>query len=165
MPIVFKDKSAETANADIHAQLDQLESTRRPTTAAMITTTIENSRFRTWPITECANLERDLKAMGLKLNASQIDGTTSGSGKACSDALVSVGAGGRGGTGSFISKDGLIITNHHVARDAIRQVSTTDNDYLHYGFVSRKWEEELAGSDYEAIQSRLQNPNSSLQNV
>jgi S1-C subfamily serine protease len=47
-----------------------------------------------------------------------------------SDALVSVGPAGRGGTGSFISKDGLIITNHHVALDAVRQASTAECDYV-----------------------------------
>ena len=44
---------------------------------------------------------------------------------------------GRGGTGSFISSSGLIITNHHVALDAVRQASTTEHDYLNDGFVAQ----------------------------
>lgn len=109
-------------------------------------------RFRSWPITEVTALEPMLKNMGLKVPASQIDGTAPGSketGGCLSDALVSVGPAGRGGTGSFISKDGLIITNHHVALDAVRQVSTTEKDYLTDGFVAKNMGEEIKGKDYE----------------
>jgi len=70
-------------------------------------------------------------------------------GDALSDALVSVGPAGRGGTGSFISDNGLIITNHHVALDAVRQASSTEHDYLNDGFVARSREEEIMGKDYE----------------
>ena len=63
--------------------------------------------------------------------------------------MVSVGAAGRGGTGSFISGDGLIITNHHVALDAVRQVSTEEHDYLKEGFVARDRSQEVKGPDYE----------------
>merc|ERR1711865_1228192 len=77
----------------------------------------EKTRFRSWPITETAKLEPKLRAMGLKVPAAKIDGTSNSSGAsggALSDALVSVGPAGRGGTGSFISGTGLVITNHHV---------------------------------------------------
>lgn len=109
----------------------------------------KKARFRTWPITETSNLEPRLKEMGLKVPASAIDGTTGGGGSCLSDALVSVGPAGSGGTGSFISPDGLIITNHHVALDAVRQASSTEKDYLANGFVARSRSEELAGPDYE----------------
>ncbi|KAH8060246.1 peptidase S46 [Aureococcus anophagefferens] len=55
--------------------------------------------------------------MGLKIDARKIDGTSSAD-AALSDALVSVGASGRGGTGSFVSDDGLILTNWHVRDEA-----------------------------------------------
>ena len=61
--------------------------------------------------------------------------------------MVSVGAAGRGGTGSFISGDGLIITNHHVALDAVRQVSTEEHDYLKEGFVARDRSQEVKGPE------------------
>ena len=78
-------------------------------------------RFRSWPISEVTALEPMLKEMGLRVPASKIDGTSvQGGDAALSDAIVSVGAAGRGGTGSFISENGLIITNHHVALDAVR---------------------------------------------
>ena len=82
------------------------------------------SRFRTWPIGETAALHGELAALGLKLPAAAIDGTgPDADASALSNALVSVGASGRGGTGSFISKSGLIVTNHHVALDAVRSAS------------------------------------------
>ena len=101
-----------------------------------------------------AALEPALQAMGLRMPANEIDGVSAtapgNSGGAClSDALVSVGPAGRGGTGSFISANGLIITNHHVALDAVRQASTVGSDYLKDGFVARSREDELMGKDYE----------------
>lgn len=115
---------------------------------------MSSSRFRSWPITEAAALEPMLKEMGLRVSAKEIDGTSSGSGNALSDAMVSVGPAGRGGTGSFISSQGLIITNHHVALDAVRQASTQEQDYLKHGFVARSVEEEIAGPDYEVWVTR-----------
>ena len=107
-------------------------------------------RFRTWPITEAKALEPALRSMGLRVPAAEIDGTAPGAGGKClSDALVSVGPAGRGGTGSFISEEGLIITNHHVALDAVRQASTAERDYVSAGFVARSKAEEIAGPDYE----------------
>ena len=119
-------------------------------TSLPMATSARGLRFRSWPITEAAALEPSLRSMGLKVPASEIDGTAPGGKGGClSDALVSVGPAGRGGTGSFISSDGLIITNHHVALDAVRQASTTDHDYLKEGFVAKSREEELTGKDYE----------------
>mmetsp|Transcript_11965 Transcript_11965/g.28774 ORF Transcript_11965/g.28774 Transcript_11965/m.28774 type:complete len:652 (+) Transcript_11965:126-2081(+) len=105
-------------------------------------------RFRTWPITAVKSLEPELQKMGLTVPAERIDGTSTSSssfGKPClSDALVSVGASGRGGTGSFVSTDGLILTNWHVAYDAVRQASLKGPvDYLTDGFVAHSRKEEL----------------------
>ena len=81
-----------------------------------------DSRFRTWPIGETAALMPELERLGLEVPALQIDGTAAGAPReALSNALVSVGPSGRGGTGSFLSETGLIVTNHHVALDAVRQ--------------------------------------------
>ena len=54
----------------INDQLDQLEASRP----------LPAQRFRTWPITECENLNPKLRALGLKLSASEIDGTSTGRG-------------------------------------------------------------------------------------
>lgn len=48
-----------------------------------------------------------------------------------------------GGTGSFVSKDGLVITNHHVGRDAIQQVSSAKADYIKNGFTAATRDKEL----------------------
>ncbi len=41
-----------------------------------------------------------------------------------------------GGTGAFVSKDGLVITNHHVGRRSIAQVSTAQADLVKDGFTA-----------------------------
>jgi len=93
--------------------------------------------------------------MGLRMPTRLIDGTSrdrSDDSDQCylSDALVSVGAAGRGGTGSFVSEDGLILTNWHVAYDAVRQASLdSKEDYVEEGFVSRSRSEEVVGPNYE----------------
>jgi hypothetical protein len=48
-----------------------------------------------------------------------------------------------GCSASFVSADGLMLTNHHCARGQVASVSTSDNDLLKNGFVARTREEEL----------------------
>lgn len=55
------------------------------------------------------------------------------------DALVRVG----GCTGSFVSPNGLIITNHHCVFSAVQQASTPANNYLENGFVANAAEREI----------------------
>lgn len=55
------------------------------------------------------------------------------------DALVRVG----GCTGSFVSPNGLIITNHHCAFSAVQLASTPEHDYLKNGFVADTRAKEL----------------------
>ena len=40
-----------------------------------------------------------------------------------------------GGSGSFISPQGLLFTNHHVGRDCIQKVSSSDDDYVAIGRI------------------------------
>jgi hypothetical protein len=54
-----------------------------------------------------------------------------------------------GGSGSFVSPDGLVMTNHHVAADAIQKLSTKENDYLRDGFFAKTREQELKCVDLE----------------
>jgi hypothetical protein len=42
-----------------------------------------------------------------------------------------------GGSGSFISKDGLIISNHHIGIDDLQKLSDADHDYVKSGFQAR----------------------------
>jgi len=113
-------------------------------------------RFRSWPITATKSLEPYLQRMGLEIPADRIDGTSSDSkGDTLSDAMVSVGAAGRGGTGSFVSDRGLILTNWHVAYDAVRQASIAASspenviDYVKDGYVAKSTAEEIRGPNYE----------------
>jgi hypothetical protein len=54
-----------------------------------------------------------------------------------------------GGSGSFVSSDGLVMTNHHVAADALHKLSTPDKDYLKLGFYARTRDEEVKCVDLE----------------
>ncbi len=47
-----------------------------------------------------------------------------------------------GGSASFVSADGLVLTNHHMGHGAIQQVSDKDHDYVKNGFVAKTREEE-----------------------
>ena len=40
-----------------------------------------------------------------------------------------------GGSGAFVSPDGLVITNHHVGADALQKLSTPDRDLVAKGFL------------------------------
>ena len=112
-------------------------------------------RFRTWPITAVQELEQPLRAMGLNVPAAEIDGTRGDGTVALSDALVSIGAAGRGGTGSFVSDDGLILTNWHVAYEYIRQASLLEGeDFVRDGYVAKSRKEELRAPNCEVWLTR-----------
>ena len=40
-----------------------------------------------------------------------------------------------GGSGGFVSADGLIVTNHHIGADSLQKLSRKDKDYLRDGFL------------------------------
>jgi len=57
-----------------------------------------------------------------------------------------------GGSGSFVSADGLTFTNHHVAADCIQGLSTGGKDYIKSGFYARTQAEEAKCPDLELNQ-------------
>ena len=54
-----------------------------------------------------------------------------------------------GGSGSFVSADGLIMSNHHVGADALQKLSDKEHDYLRHGFHARTLAEEKPAKDLE----------------
>src|SRR5437667_10062179 len=54
-----------------------------------------------------------------------------------------------GGSGSFVSPNGMVITNHHVAFGQLQKVSTAKKDYVKDGFFAKTQAEELKCPDLE----------------
>jgi len=54
-----------------------------------------------------------------------------------------------GGSGSFVSEDGLLISNHHVGADALQKLSTAQRNYLRDGFFARTLADEARCLDLE----------------
>ena len=85
----------------------------------------------------------NLNSLGLQMNPEDLykkDGT------GLMSAVVYLG----GGTGEFVSSDGLILTNHHVAFGALQRASTTEEDYIQNGFIAWAKEEEIPAKGYIA---------------
>nr|MDQ3013615.1 S46 family peptidase [Acidobacteriota bacterium] len=83
-----------------------------------------------------------MKKRGFELKPEDIYSTTKASLK---DAIVQISI---GGTGSFVSPEGLILTNHHVAFAAITRASTTEKDYINNGFLAKARAEEIPAQGY-----------------
>ncbi|MFN7877587.1 MAG: S46 family peptidase [Pirellula sp.] len=92
-----------------------------------------------FPLSELSKL--DLKSAGIELAPDMIFNPD---GVSVVDGICRV----NGCTGSFLSTDGLIVTNHHCAFDAIQKASSSKNDYLLNGFVSKNRAEEIPAPGY-----------------
>ncbi|HZF39449.1 MAG TPA: S46 family peptidase [Blastocatellia bacterium] len=84
----------------------------------------------------------EMKKRGFELKPEDIYSLTAPSLK---DAVVQISI---GGTGSFVSPDGLILTNHHVAFAAVTRASTSEKDYINNGFLAKSRAEEIQAQDY-----------------
>jgi hypothetical protein len=85
----------------------------------------------------------NLKNLGLTMNPDDLyrkDGT------GLMSAVVYLG----GGTGGLVSRDGLILTNHHVAFGALQRAATEEKDYIKKGFIAWSKEEEIPAKGYIA---------------
>jgi hypothetical protein len=80
---------------------------------------------------------RDMEKMGLQLTTEEIYSINNSSLK---DAVVQFNG---GCTAEIISKDGLILTNHHCGYDAIAELSTPENDYLTNGWWAATKKDEM----------------------
>ncbi|MDB2317378.1 S46 family peptidase [Flavobacteriales bacterium] len=85
--------------------------------------------------------EVDMQAAGLQLTAEELYSINQSSLK---DAIVVFGG---FCTGEVISEEGLLLTNHHCAYNAIQSHSSVENDYLTDGFWAMNRSDELANPD------------------
>jgi hypothetical protein len=84
-----------------------------------------------------------LKDLGLTMNPDDLyrkDGT------GLMSAVVYLG----GGTGGLVSRDGLILTNHHVAFGALQRAATEEKDYIKKGFIAWSRDKEIPAKGYIA---------------
>jgi hypothetical protein len=54
-----------------------------------------------------------------------------------------------GGSGSFVSANGLVITNHHVGADTLQKISDPQHNYLKTGFYAKTQADEIKSTDLE----------------
>ena len=85
----------------------------------------------------------EAQGLGLNLSAEEIYDINNASLK---DAIVRLNGGSC--TGEVISSQGLVLTNHHCAYDAIQGFSSTENDYLTDGFFALALDQEMHIDDF-----------------
>lgn len=124
-----------------------------------------------FPLSEMKNI--DLQQIGLKMAPQDLYNPN---GTSLIDAIVRVG----GCTGSFLSNDGLIVTNHHCAFGFVTAISTPQNNYMKQGFLARNRSEEQVAkglvckitASYEDVSGKvlagteeMSDPNERLQKI
>lgn len=55
------------------------------------------------------------------------------------------------GSGSFVSPDGLVLTNHHVSLDLLHKLSTPERDFASKGFIAADRGQEIKAPDLELM--------------
>src|SRR5579859_5237659 len=88
-----------------------------------------------WMPSQLPTIGKQLRAAGFQGNPADLADLT----RAPLNAVVKVG----GATGAFISNEGLVLTNHHVAFGVIQYNSNAKRDLIQDGFVSHARSEEL----------------------
>ena len=97
-----------------------------------------------WLLTQIDKLPfSEMQKHGLTLTPEQIYSPT---GVSLKDAIVRL----PGGTGSFVSDKGLIVTNHHIAFSALQSVSSVQSDYLLNGLSAASSADEVPVPNYTA---------------
>ena len=92
-----------------------------------------------WPLSEIEKL--DLAARGLRMDPKELYNPQ---GVSLIDGIINL----SGCTASFISADGLILTNYHCAFRAIQSNTTAENDYFRNGFMAKDRAGELPAPGY-----------------
>lgn len=91
------------------------------------------------PLSEIHKL--DLKALGFHLDSKELYNPN---GISLIDGIINL----RGCTASFVSPDGLILTNYHCAFEAIQSVTTKEKDYMRDGFIANNRSQEVQAENY-----------------
>ena len=102
--------------------------------AVLTSHTLNKKEEGMFPLSELKNV--DVQKAGLKITPQALynpDGTS------LIDAIVRVG----GCTGSFLSNEGLIVTNHHCAFSFVQAISDVQHDYIKKGFLAQTREQEV----------------------
>ncbi len=95
-----------------------------------------------WMLSQIGQL--DLPARGLQIPVEEIYSPD----KPClANAILQLG----GGSASFVSPEGLVVTNHHVAYTALQRASDVNSDYLTNGFLAKERSEEISAPGYQAL--------------
>jgi len=90
-----------------------------------------------WQPHQLPQLKSELKRIGITMPAEKLADL----GKHPMSAIVSLG----GCSASFVSPDGLVVTNHHCAYGAIQRNSSAEKNYIVDGFLARNRADELPG--------------------
>jgi len=97
-----------------------------------------------WMPTQMPELAKPLKAAGFKGNPADLANVTAPP----LSAVVRAG----GGTGSFVSADGLLLTNHHVAMGVIQYNSTPEHNLIDGGFIAQgRADERPSNPDFRVL--------------
>ncbi len=97
-----------------------------------------------WMPTQLPELAKPLQAAGFKGNPADLANVTAPP----LSAVVRAG----GGTGSFVSADGLLLTNHHVAMGVIQYNSSPEHDLITGGFIANgRADERPANPDFRVL--------------
>ncbi|MBZ2208208.1 S46 family peptidase [Massilia sp. R798] len=90
-----------------------------------------------WQPHQLPQLKSELKRIGITIPAEKLTDLT----KHPMSAIVSLG----GCSASFVSPDGLVVTNHHCAYGAIQRNATPEKNYIVNGFLAKTRADELPG--------------------
>jgi hypothetical protein len=91
------------------------------------------------PLSEIHKL--DLEALGFQMDSKALYNPN---GTSIIDGIINL----KGCTASFVSEDGLFLTNYHCAFRAIQSVTTTEKDFLQHGFIAKDRSQEVPAQNY-----------------
>jgi hypothetical protein len=101
----------------------------------MLTTTALRADEGMWQPSQLPELSDELRALGLEIDPAKLSSLT----EHPMGAVISL----LNCTASFVSSDGLVVTNHHCAYGSIQHNSTEERNLLTDGFLAAKFSEEL----------------------